>query len=89
MLRYVAELHRKSTHPAIYPFNYEWEEIGPGYIYGPAFGHWDIVHQSIDVMKFYPEHALHQLLNDIKNQEPSGMIPGSIYMPGKPSGETQ
>jgi putative isomerase len=86
MLRYVAELHKKSTHPAIYPFNYEWEEIGPGYIYGPAFGHWDIVHQSIDVMKFYPEHALHQLLNDIKNQEPSGMVPGSIYMPGKPSG---
>ena len=86
MLRYVAELHKRSTHPAGYPFDYEWEEIGPGYIYGPAFGHWDIVHQSIDVMKFYPEHALHQLLNDIKNQEPSGLLPGSIYMPGKQSG---
>ena len=86
MLKYTAELHRKSTHPAVYPFNYEWEEIGPGYIYGPAFGHWDIIHQIIDVMRFYPEHALHQLLNDIKNQEPTGMVPGSIYMPGKPSG---
>lgn len=86
MLKFVAELHRKSTHPAEYPFNYEWEEIGPGYIYGPAFGHWDIVHQSIDVMNFYPEHALHQMLNDINNQEPSGMLPGSIYMPGLPSG---
>jgi putative isomerase len=86
MLKYVAELHRKSTHPAIYPFDYEWEEIGPGYIYGPAFGHWDIIHQCLDVMSFFPEHALHQLLNDIKNQEPSGLIPGSIWMPGLPSG---
>lgn len=86
MLKYVAELHRKSTHPAIYPFEYEWEEIGPGYIYGPAFGHWDIVHQSLDVMSFFPEHSLHQLLNDIKNQEPNGLVPGSIWMPGLPSG---
>jgi putative isomerase len=86
MLKYVAELHRRSTHPAIYPFNYEWEEIGPGYIYGPAFGHWDIVHQCFDVMSSFPEHSLHQLLNDIKNQEPSGLIPGSIWMPGLPSG---
>ncbi|VAW27882.1 hypothetical protein MNBD_BACTEROID06-1082, partial [hydrothermal vent metagenome] len=41
MLKYVAYLHKKSTHPATYPFEYEWEEIGPGYVYGPAFGHWD------------------------------------------------
>ena len=86
MLEYVAALHHKSTHPASYPFNYEWEEIGPGYIYGPAFGHWDIVHQCIDVMNFYPEHALHQLLNNITNQEPTGMIPGVIWLPGQPSG---
>ena len=86
MLRYVADLHKKSTHPAVYPFNYEWEEIGPGYIYGPAFGHWDIIHQSVDVMNFFPEHSLHQLLNNIKNQEPNGLIPGAIWMPGLPSG---
>jgi glycogen debranching enzyme len=88
MLKYVAELHRKSTHPAIYPFDYEWEEIGPGYHYGPAFGHWDIIHQSLDVMNYLPQHALHQLLNNIKNQEPNGLIPGSIWMPGLPSGRT-
>ena len=81
MLKYVAELHRRSTHPAIWPFDYEWEEIGPGYIYGPAFGHVDITHQSLDVMNFYPEHALHQLLNNIRNQEPNGIIPGVIKMP--------
>ena len=86
MLKFVAELHKKSTHPAEYPFAYEWEEIGPGYIYGPAFGHWDIVHQCLDLMEFFPEHALHQLLNNIKNQEPTGLIPGSIWMPGLPAG---
>jgi putative isomerase len=82
MLTYVAQLHKANTHPATWPFDYEWEGLGPGYVYGEAFGHWDIVHETIDVLKSYPEHALHQLLNDIKNQEPNGMIPGSIYMPG-------
>lgn len=68
MLSYVAELHKKSTHPPVWPFSYEWEEIGPGYVYGPAFGHWDIVHQILDVLPSYPEHALRQLKNNIKNQ---------------------
>lgn len=87
MLKYVADLHEKSTHPAHWPFDYEWEEIGPGYVYGPAFGHWDIVHQVMDVLPAYPEHGLHQLLNDIKNQEANGLIPGSIWMPKKEGGK--
>jgi putative isomerase len=33
MLKYLAELHRKSTHHAAWLFDYEWEEIGPGYEY--------------------------------------------------------
>ena len=41
----------------MYPFNYEWEEIGPGYIYGPAFGHWDLIHQVLDVMNYF--HNMH------------------------------
>ena len=84
MLKYVAELHQKSTHEPVWPFEHEWEEIGPGYIYGPAFGHWDIVHQVIDVMDSYPEHAMKQLLNNIKNQEDWGLLPGSFWMPGAP-----
>lgn len=85
VLAYVAALHQKSTHPATYPFDYEWEEIGPGYVYGPAFGHWDVVHQIIDVMPSCPVHALHQLYNDVKNQEPNGLLPGSIWMKGRGS----
>ena len=48
MLAYVAALHEKSTHPPRPPFPHPWEEIGPGYCYGPAFGHWDIVHAVLD-----------------------------------------
>lgn len=82
MLHYLAELHEKSTHPPDPPFRYEWEEIGPGYIYGPAFGHWDIVHQSLDVLNSFPLHSFHQLLNDLSLQDSTGFIPGSIWMPG-------
>lgn len=86
MLIYLAKLHLTNTHPATYPFDYEWEGLGPGYVYGNAFGHWDLVHEVIDVVSYYPKHALQQLLNDIKNQEPNGLVPGSIYMKGGISG---
>ena len=89
MLKYLAELHKKSTHPEAWPFDYEWEEIGPGYHLSPAFGHWDIIHQTLDVMQSYPQHALYQLLNDIKNQEPNGLIPGCIWLPGRSSGRKE
>lgn len=82
MLAYLSKLHQRATHPAQWPFLYEWEDLGPGYVYGNAFGHWDVVHETIDVLPAYPEHALHQLLNDIQNQDSSGFLPGSIYMPG-------
>jgi len=82
VLDYTLELHKKCTYPAAYPFEYEWEEIGIGYSYGPAFGHWDIVHQVLDALVYDSDHALKQLYNNIKNQEPTGMIPGSIWLPG-------
>lgn len=85
MLRYAADLHVRSTHPATGPFVFAWEEIGPGYGYGPAFGHWDIVHQVIDVLPSAPEHARQQLLNDVRLQLPNGYLPGSIWMPGSPA----
>ena len=40
----VVRLHRASILPARDGMPYEFEHIGPGYYYGPAFGHWDIVH---------------------------------------------
>ncbi|MEX2043721.1 MAG: trehalase family glycosidase [Opitutus sp.] len=85
MLRYMAALHDLATHPPAPPFEFPWEEIGPGYGYGPAFGHWDIVHAMIDVLPARPAHMRRQLLNDLRLQLPNGFLPGSIYMPGSPS----
>ncbi|MBN2392289.1 MAG: glycoside hydrolase [Anaerolineae bacterium] len=81
MLAYVAALHARSTHPAQRLFPYPWEEIGPGYCYGPAFGHWDLIHAILDVLPDAPEHARQQLLNNLANQEADGLVPGAIWMP--------
>lgn len=81
MLTYVADLHERSTHPAELPFPYAWEEIGPGYCYGPAFGHWDAIHAILDVLKAEPEHARKQLLNYLAVQGETGMFPGVVWMP--------
>lgn len=80
MLKYAARLHEASIHPARAPFPYPWEEIGPGYCYGPAFGHWDIVHAVLDSLASEPEHAKRQLLNNLAAQQPDGLVPGSIWM---------
>src|SRR5436309_10341087 len=45
MLAYLSKLHQRATHAAQPPFAYEWEDLGPGYVYGNAFGHWDVVHE--------------------------------------------
>ena len=80
MLRYVAELHERSIHPPRPPFALSWEEIGPGYQASPAFGHWDIVHQILDVLPTEPDHARNQILNDLAAQQDDGLVPGSIWM---------
>ncbi len=80
MLLYVAELHEKSIRPVEFPFPFPWEEIGPGYCYGPAFGHWDIIHQILDSIPSEPLHAEQQLLNNLAAQQPDGFLPGSIWM---------
>src|SRR5215210_2452514 len=80
MLAYVARLHAASVHAPTPPFPEPWEEIGPGYCYGPAFGHWDIVHQILDVLPAEPEHARRQLRNNLAAQEPDGLVPGVIWM---------
>jgi hypothetical protein len=80
MLRYVAALHARSIRPAKPPLPHDWEEIGPGYCFGPAFGHWDIVHQILDVLPSESGHAIRQIRNDLANQQPDGFLPGSIWM---------
>lgn len=83
MLAYTAQLHARSVHPARPPFQRPWEEIGPGYHLAPAFGHWDLVHQILDCLPYEPQHGRDQILNNIRNQGPDGLIPGSIWMSGE------
>jgi putative isomerase len=80
MLEYDVTLHVADTHPAEPPFEYPWEDTGRGYGYGPGFGHWDLVHEILDVLPAAPEHAREQLLNDVRLQLPSGFLPGLYWM---------
>ncbi|MFT3780627.1 MAG: trehalase family glycosidase [Nibricoccus sp.] len=84
MLRYAVGLHVRSTHPAAWPFEFDWQDTGPGYGYGPAFGNWDIVHEILDVLPTTPRHAREQLLNDVRLQQPSGYLPGLVLLTGSP-----
>jgi putative isomerase len=78
VLDYVAALHLASRRPAQTPLPEEWEDIGPGYCYSPAFGHWDIVHAILDQVDSDPAHALRQIRNDLANQQADGFLPGTI-----------
>jgi len=79
LLKYAADLHEKGTHPANATLPYDWEEIGIGY-QSRAFGHWDIAFISLDAVKSYPSHAKNQLLNNLHNQLPDGLVPGCIWI---------
>lgn len=80
MLEYTAALHERSILPPEGPFEYPWESVGAGYCYGPAFGHWDIVHSIMDAIPAEPEHAEHQILNALRLQCKDGLLPGVIWM---------
>ena len=80
MLIYVAALHRRSVHPPVWPFPHEWEEIGPGYVYAPAFGHWDILHALLDTLPYDPAHTKRQMENYLTPQADGGFLPGAMYI---------
>lgn len=86
MLGYAVTLHEADTHPAEPPFKYAWEDTGRGYGYGPGFGHWDLIHATLDELPAAPEHVREQLLNDVALQLPSGFLPG-LYWMRKPTNE--
>lgn len=87
MLLYLAELHGKSVHPPIAHFQYPYEDIGPGYQNGMAFGHIDLTHERLDTVRALPEHVRNQTRNELKGQQADGLVPGVINFTadGKPS----
>ena len=59
-MRYVTELRQRSIFPAEPPMPYDWLDIGPGYVAGPAFGHIDLAHQLLDLVPDDPgmDHSI-------------------------------
>ena len=80
MLQFVADMHETCVHPAEPPFDYPWEEIGPGYCYAPVFGHWDLIQQLMDSLPTDPQHTEQQIMNNLACQQPDGLVPGGIWM---------
>jgi len=87
MLLYLAELHGRSVHAPTAHFRYPFEDIGPGYQGGKVFGHIDLTHERLDVVRAAPEHTRNQIRNELAAQQPDGLIPGvvSIDESGKAS----
>lgn len=79
----VAELRRRSIFPAEPPMPYDWLDIGPGYVAGPAFGHFDLVHQVLDLVPDDPELARRQMLNQFSLQRPNGSF-AFLYLRDNP-----
>jgi putative isomerase len=78
MLRYLAELHGRSVHPPIAHFPHPFEDIGPGYQGGKAFGHIDLAHERLDTVRALPEHAKNQTRNELALQQSDGLVPGVL-----------
>ena len=78
MLLYLAELHGQSVHPPLDYFRFPFEDIGPGYQGGKVFGHIDLTHERLDIVRALPEHARNQLRNELAGQQPDGLIPGVV-----------
>jgi len=87
MLLYLAELHGQSVHPPLAHFPYPFENIGPGYQGGQAFGHIDLTHERLDTVRALPVHARNQIRNELAGQQADGLVPGVINFDaaGKPS----
>jgi glycogen debranching enzyme len=83
MLLYLAALHGRSVHPPLDYFRYPFEDIGPGYQGGMAFGHIDLTHERLDTVRALPEHARNQVRNELAGQQPDGLIPGVINFDAK------
>jgi hypothetical protein len=87
MLLYLAELHGQSVLPPRAHFPYPFENIGPGYQGGNAFGHIDLAHKRLDTVRALPVHVRNQTRNELAGQQEDGLVPGVINFDaaGKPS----
>ncbi len=86
MLLFLAELHGRSVLPAVAHLPHPYHSIGPGYQDGRVFGHIDLTHIRLDVVRADPGHVQRQIRNELAGQQADGLIPGIIIFntEGKP-----
>lgn len=70
---------RQPSEAVDHTFPHPWLELGPGYVYGPAFGHWDIVHSAFNLVREDPDEAVRQLENDLSLLCDDGRLIGAIF----------
>ena len=87
VLEHDVEMHRLSTHAATAPSAHSLDHTGRANDNGPGFGQWDVVHEVLDVLPLAPEHARDELLKDVRQQLPSGFLPGFNRMRTQTSGD--
>lgn len=80
LLTYVNDLHQKSKLQPQGGLQLPWENIGPGYCYGPAFGHWDAVHAAMDLLDHDLQQSIWQIDNLLSLQQEDGMLPSMLWM---------
>jgi putative isomerase len=80
MLRALAELHGRSVLPPTGHFPFPFESLGPGYMGGRAFGHWDLTHERLDEVRAAPGHVRNQIRNELAGQQADGLIPGLVLL---------
>jgi putative isomerase len=83
MLRFLAELHGRSVLPPVAHFKYPYHSIGPGYQDGRVFGHIDLTHIRLDIVRAAPDFARDQIRNELAGQQNDGLVPGIVLFNDK------
>ncbi len=73
-------LHRIATFPPVAGFPYSWETPGRGYLFH-YFGHWDAVHNVLDMLWLDPDHCASIVRNLLRLQDPDDGRFGVAFSP--------
>ncbi len=84
MLAATADLARRCLLPPEPPLQRPWINIGPGYCYGPAFGHFDLIHMVFDLVGGERDIATDQMENLLDIQRSDGAMP-FLWMSDNPA----
>lgn len=71
-------LHQRSCRPPLAMLDDTWQTVGVGY-FMPAFGHWDIVHNALDMLVYDADFAARQICLVVKTlRDSDGRLPGLV-----------